>query len=512
MTVSILSIAALLPSGIPQSPLSYDELGRWLAVNCGRDVDKDRNNRHALRDELYRDGGESHMASVIDQVFGDANVRLLRKKWIRYARFNNAIKRIVNELSTVYSEPAIRRVTDDASNERYQLILDAVRMDERMVEVNRMLNLHRALLVGFRVRKRPDDTREPVLDVATPANVRAVMHPNDDTEVIGWMIRTSYRTARRQMNDPKWTLWTDHESVQLRDDLSVIGDTYQVHNLGVCPWVSVTLGPPASGFWPGNEGEDLTAAHVAIWFQNILTLKESKSATKMPIITGDGTTMARGQGADSESPMELADGQSITTVDMSMDLEMFRDNTDHILRHTAANYGISPALIEHQGVQSAEARELMRMPLRELRRQQQVPFRRFESRLAAVMSAIVAVDMPDSTFDVTGWRMEFEASETPLDPLSEMTLFERRRTAGLDNTAAMLMRQRPGLTEADALEMIENNVLVETERNRLMRPLMAINGEMGGNSRFHKAASDDEKSDDEDKLTDKPTDGAAAVH
>jgi len=493
-TVSILQALAVMPSGGFGAPLKWDEFRAYLAANYGTNQEKDRNRRHTLRDELYRDGGVHEMRKVISKVFDDPKVRDLRLKWVEHARFNNVSKRIVNELSTVYSEPARRLVgeidsdTDaldnadstaaepDSDNERYQDLLEAVRMDERMVEVNRLLNLHRALLVGFRVRQKPNGDREPVIDIATPANVRAIVHPNDPTEVLGWLIRVHYRTARPGLRVPAWVLWTDHESAQFTEDFTFVDGSYQEHGLGVCPWVPVTLGPPVPGFWPGEEGEDLTAAHLTIWFVNVLLEKESKSATKQTIITGDGTTLARGQSADSETPVEVADGQSISTVDMSMDLKQFRDTTDHILYGTAHNYGMSPAIIDHQGVQSAQARELMRLPLRELRRQQQVPLRRFEASFALVMAAVVKADLPKYAFDPTGWRIEFAESETPLDPLNEMMLFERQRAAGLTNTVDFLVSKHPGLTRDDAMALIERNVNIELARNVLMRPLQAIQG------------------------------------
>jgi len=475
-TVSLFEVLATLPSGaIGIGPLDLDEMTRYLQAQYATPEEQARNQRHAVRDELYRDGGESTMRTLIEDQFRDATVKELRKKWVPYARFNNVSRRIVNELSTVYSEPA-KRFVDDATNPIYQDLLAMVRIDERMVEASRLLNLHRALLVGFRVRVKPNLEREAVLDVVTPANARAIMHPNDNTLVVAWMIRTSYRTARGLGDEPKWTVWSDHESFQLREDLSVIGGSVQVHELGVCPWVPVVLGPPSPGFWPGFEGEDIKAAHLAIWFNNVLLLKESKSATKQTIITGDGTSTPRGQAADSEVPGELADGQSVNTVDMSMDLDMFSSTTNHILQHVAQNYGLSPALVEHQGVQSAEARELMRLPLREIRRQQQVPLRQFERELCVVMSAVCKVDLPSMTFDPSGFRIEFSESETPLDPIAEQTLFEKRRTAGLDNTVAMWMRSHPDATPDEAKSAIEENYLLETWRVDLMKELMALNG------------------------------------
>lgn len=473
MTVSIVDVLATLPSGKRSEPLRYDELGRYLKEHCGGDGETERNHRHALRDELYRDGGNQLMSTVIDNLFDDSDVRRKRKAFIPYAKFNNALKRMVNEMATTHSEPAQRSV--DADDETYQKLLAAVCMDEQMLQVSRLANLHRALLVGFRVRQRPDGTREPVLDIVTPANARAIMHPNDESLVVGWMIRTNYRTARRSTG-PKWTVWTDHESLQLRDDMTVIGDSYQQHPFGVVPYVPLSFGPACPGFWPGNEGDDMVAGHIAIWVQNILLLKESKSATKQQVLQGDGTAMARGQGADSEIPFQTPDGVSATTVDMSMDLSMFRDTAGHVLQHLAQNYGMSPALIEHQGVQSAEARDLMRLPLKEIRRQQQTPMRRFEEQLARVMSAVCAVDLPEYAFKTDGWRIAFAESETPLDPQAEMTLFETRRKAGVDNTVAFLMRRYPGLDAVGAMKMIELNIKIETERVEMMRELMRASG------------------------------------
>lgn len=476
--VSIYDLLSILPSGKYGAPLSDDELSRYLQTYYNTESEKDRNRRHTLRDELYRDGGTQFMCSIIDRVFKDPDVRERRKVWVPHARFQNALKRVVNEMATTHSEPAKRFIND--GQETYDRVLELVRMDEQMLQISRMLNLHRALLVGFRTRQKPDGTREPTLDIATPANVRAVLHPNDSSVVVAWMIRCEYRTARSLVDRPAWTLWTARESMQLRDDLSVIGDSYQEHSFGVIPWVPITLGPPCSGFWPGCEGEDLVAAHVAIWFEHVLLLKESKSATKLNTVTGDGSNTARSQQLDTEGAVELAEGQTATTQDMSMDLSMFRDTSDHALQKVALNYNISPSLVSGHSVDSAEARRLMRMPLQEIRKQQQIPLRRFEHQLAIVMALVLAIDLPELAFNPEGWRIEFGEAETPLSPLDEMTLFERRRAAGLDNPVAMLQRLFPGLPADKALQAIAENYLILEETARMARPVQALDGSLGG--------------------------------
>ncbi len=478
-TVPINTVLATMPTGTVEAPLDTSELARYLRDQLDTEPEKKRNESHALRDELFRDGGCKYMESVIDTVYSDDQVKQLRKKWVPFARFNNAIKRIVKELSTVYTEPALRSVDGDENNSRYQEMLKLCLMDTRMVEINRLFNLHRALLVRPRVRVDEAGERSVVLDVATPASVRALLHPNDSTLVVGWLIKTSYRTARKTMATPAWTLWTKHEVALLDDRFNVISGTYKEHGLGVNPWVPITAHPGMAGFWPGEEGQDLVAATVAIWFTNISLLKETKSATKQTIIQGDTTTSARQQVMDTEVPAELNDGTAVNTVDMSMDLAIFTGTSDHALERAANNYGISMAQMTHQGVQSAEARDLMRVPLRELRLEQQTPFRVFEFLLVTALAAVLHVDWPEMAFEVVGWRMDFGEPQTPLSPMERLVIFAKARSEGLDNTIAYLMRLNPDLTAEQAEEIVEENIRVETWRNQKMRPLMKISGAMG---------------------------------
>lgn len=542
-TVSILRTLAVMPSGAFGPDIDTTELTDYLQSHYKSTAEDDRNAHHRLRDELYRDGGVRHMEGVIDRLFKDSTVRELRKAVVPLARFNNVIKRIVNEMSTVYSEPAKRSVGETEEGEKrqveqvelvkvgaapaesitptpnddaYQALLEAVCMDERMLEVGRLLNLHRALLVGFRVRMKPDGEREPLIDIATPANVRAITHPNDGSLVIGWIIRTDHKTARSSEEVPAWMLWTDHESIALRNDLSVIPGSWREHGLGVCPWVPVTLGPASSGFWPGSEGADLVAGHETIWLENILLIKESKSATKQTIVTGDGTNTARGQSSDTEVVGELADGQSATTVDMSMDLDLFKGAAAHVGVDLGLNYGLMPAVTQGQHAESAEARELQMLPLKAIRRRQQTPLRRFEKRFAYVMSAVLKVDLPAMFFEFIGWLIEFAESETPLDPTADHELFLKERAAGLDNTIAKLMRKYPGLTPERAWEMVLTNIAVELKRNLAMKPLMQISGSMGASTPDGNAPSfeanrgkdqDEEDPDDESKVDPDQPDG-----
>lgn len=485
MTVSIYDALGMLPTGEPGYRLDDAALGKYLRDTIGTDAEKARNDRHALRDELYRDGGDAHMEKVIGDVFEDREVKLKRRKMIPHAKFSNCLKRIVSEMSSVYAEPAVRSIGGSAENQAtYKTLLDAMGFDEQMGVVNEMLNLHRALIVGPRVRTGEDGQPEMVLDIATPATVRAVTLPHDRTCVIAWAVRVDMPLIRNPWGTvPAWALWSAHEMMYLDERLTPIPGTLAAHELGMSRWVAVSYSAVAvPGFWPGREGEDLVSGRVAEWLTDILMIKETKSNTRQPIISGDTTTMARSQAADSETPIEAPEGVSVSTVDMGTDPDMFIKASDHVLERVGNNYGLSMAAIKHQGVQSAEAREIMLAPIRERRGKQGKIFRRFEKRLAVVMAAVARAYAPALAFDPIEWRIDFGEIRVSMSERERLDLFERKRKNALTNTIEYMMGEDPDITAEQAAADLALNVEVETMRQVMMRPLAAVSGALGGDA------------------------------
>jgi hypothetical protein len=382
-------------------------------------------------------------------------------------------------MSTVYSEPAVRTVSDPASQERMLELHKLLRLDEQMPHGNRLVNLHRVLLAFVWVKMAPNGDRTPQLDWYTPANFRVVLHPNDGKSVVGWILRLDLRPRMRSTNTPAWVLWTDHEKVFLRSDFSPIGDSYVEHELGVCPCIPITLGPPCPGFWPGEEGEDMVAAHTAIWMSNVLMLKETKSATKVNVVAGDTHGATQNQPMDTDTQVNVPEGTSWTSVDTSMDLALFRDTADHVLGSAGNNYGMPPAVMSHQGTQSAEARELLRIPIREMRNQQRIPFRMFERELAVALAAVMRVDLPQHAFDPDGFAVRFGEGATPLTTKEALDIFQTENRLGLNNLVEYTMERNRDLTWEQAVDRIATNIAVNYQIQLMLRPTMAINGALG---------------------------------
>lgn len=477
--MTLQAILGELPGG-RMLPLDWQAVGRYLREHYVKSRREDERKADARRRQLfYMSAGDDEMARIVREVYQDAANREKRIRWLRYAKFNNVIRRIVHELATVYAMPA-RRTVSAASNSNYQEVQRLSRQHEVMLRLNRLAILHGQVAVGPRVRKEHGRS-VPRIDIVTPDKFYAVAHPLDRTLLVALIFELDMAPAGPLERTPKWVVWSDTETFQLDTGGNVMEETIQAHGYSRIPWCLFSLEPPQGALLDSTAGSELEAAHCSVWFLGEELLKEVKSATRQPILAGDITAMARGQAGDSESPIELPEGAAVSVLDNTQNLDStYISPAKYVFETAAANRGLPPAVLNHQGVQSAEARDLQRIPIEELRHQQQVPLRLFEGSLVVVKAAVLRVDLPELWFDPATWRMEYSSSRTPLNPTEEQTLFERRRAAGLDNTVSFYQRLRGNdITPEQAWKEIKQNLLVEAERQAEMRPAAAISGQLG---------------------------------
>lgn len=479
MTVSILESIRKRPGGsVDPGEFRWSNLGGYLSRHyLNSEIEKDRREKAAQRQRLYQCNGDTEMLAMLRQVFRNDEVIELRRQWIEFAKYNNVIRRVCNELATCYSAPATRKVEGGTENQaRYKEVQRLCRLDEVMQRINPLLILHRALVIVPRMRQTPAGTWEPVIDVVTPASFSAVRDPIDPTQLLALIFENDYLLADGLDSGPKWTVLTWHETFMVSSHCEVIEKTVTPHGLGRIPALLLTLEPPEGRLIDTDTGADLVAAQLAIWFLNVLHLKECKSATVQVIVQGDMSQVARNQVNDTDATGSLSEGTSINTIDRGMDVSIFITGASHIGETTGSNYGLSPAILNGDSVQSADARELQRIPLRELRLRQQIPFREFERELAELMSVVVAQRRPDLQYDTDGWSIDFADPQTPLGTKEALDVFEKERQLTLSSTKREVKRRNPDLDDDAAEDFIAENIADELERNLAMRPLQRVNG------------------------------------
>jgi predicted nuclease of predicted toxin-antitoxin system len=478
--MSLLDDMARTVDGEPGPAISWPELSRYLREEVWNNRENiERKDKAATRQRFYAGKGDGEMADMVASVFQDPEVIKLRLEWIKHAKFNNVLRRAVHELATVYSQPATRSVEGDENNANYQEMQRRTRMHEVMQRVNRLAYLHRAVFVYPRIRMNASGKLEPVLEVVTPDRFDPITHPADPTLLLGISIDLATKSVHQLQRLPSRIVLTAHETIEVDSEGQFIESTLKPHDLGRLPGVFFAVDPASGTLFDPSATDDLESAHRAVWFENILLLKESKSATRTTVVQGDVSVTARQQADDSERALHLQDGATASTLDRSMDLKMFRDASRDVYQTAAANHGIPPTVIDHSGTQSAEARDLIRAPLKELRMSQQVPLRDVERDLAGVQSAVYS-PIDECQFTTDGWNVDFADPNTPLGQKESLEVFKSEREAGLTSTVAEMLRRNPDLSreQAKAIILIFGQDELWRQENVLQK-LSAVQGSMG---------------------------------
>ena len=500
--------------------IDIDEAGQYIHEFITSTAEKARIEKAAQRQRLYQCRGDDQMFDMLRKVFTTKEVIELRRQWIEFAKYNNVLRRTIGEIATCYSQPAKRTVKGDANNKAYQEVQRLSRQDEVMQRINRMAVLHRALAVGPRMRQSPTGVWEPTIDVVTPAKFHAVRDPLDPNVLACLVFENDFALAGVGAPDaPQWTIVSWTETMFMNSLGQIIKSSVKPHEhaegKGRIPWILLTLEPPDGALLDQDTGEDLVAAQKAIWFLNVLHLKESKSATKQMIISGDVSNVVRGQILDTEADGVLPEGTSAQEHDRSMDVSIFTAGAEYIADAVGANYGLAPSVRKGHSVDSADARELQRLPLRELRLQQHIPFRAFERELAEVQSLVIGqytAERPDLQFNTDGWSVNFADPQTPLGTKEALEVYEHKRKLGLTSTIKQQMEVDPDLGREGAKETILENIVDELWRNVHMRPLQEISGspaaeQPGGD--IPSEPSDDDAPTEEDSEADDADEEAA---
>lgn len=473
---------------------SWADVGPILKKQYIQNAGEQRRQRLAKRrDDFYRGNVDAEIDRLIHVAFVDDDTRKLRAELIEWSKWNNLVKRIVDEKATVYSEPAARKVAND--DERYQEFLSLVQLDGSMREVNRKMGLHEDALVMYRVRVTPRG-RQPVIDIVSPASFWAISHPNDPTMLVGVILDQRRPDARP--TDRAYRVWTDDETFMLDAECRVMEETHDLWPLGRLPGVLASTSPPGARqtLLAAEPSADLIAAQTAVCLQSLLLLKESKSANRQTYVTGDTKSTPMGQSGDSEREVMLGEGVNVQTLDRGMDLEQFRLNSGYISDEVGANHGVPPSIRKQDGATSGAELHLRRLPLYELRRAQIVGMRRVELELAQVMALVnsqriavtadedgamtptlVAGDLQDFAFSAEGFSIDYGEIEEPLTAAEKDAVYDERRRLLLTDGIAEERKRNPDIrTDDDAMAAIAARVERQTKIVALTKDLQALNG------------------------------------
>ncbi len=462
--------------GANELPWTTEEVSDWLSDKYVKNTaDEERRRGAHLRDLFYKDDGDAEMEDFIASIFDDKDVREERLRFVRIAKHNNSLKRIVDEKSTVYQQNAVRKST---SQDTYDELQRLCYQDQAFRRGSKMLNLHNDVLLQFRVRDE-GFRRKPIIDVITPAKFFAVAHPDDPSHLVA--IGFEQARADAKSADPHWLLWTHRESVHLDGNGRVMWGTHKEHHSGMhrMPMLLVHSVRPEhrNCLLDGTSGDDLIAGYQGVWFQNILAAKESKSVNNQAAFTGDLSDTPRGQSQDTGRDLQLGEGVTVQTINRGTDLRQFRDGADHVEERTAGNHGVAPTVLRHDGATSGFEITLRLLPIKQIREAQVPVWRDAERDFAEIQSMVLALDEPSLLFGEYQ-SVDFGEVQAPMDPMKRVEVFEKERAACLTDTVEETMSRNPDLDAAAAQKEIELHVDREVVRVQLQQDLQRMDAGM----------------------------------
>lgn len=439
--------------------------------------EKAREKEMQERLDLYKDGpgGLTLAEKVIDEFFADNEVRRLRKAVLRRARFDNALRRIVNENSAVYGVGPERRLASDADTARYRDLARFLRQDAVLRRANQWMNLGNDCLLWFRVRQIGDRPPEPVLEVYFQSQFWAIGHPEDRTACIGTIRKIAGPDTPK--HEPHYAVDTSAERFRMNGDHLIIESTWEPQPFSRIPGILIHKTPPDTTLLDGTTGGDLKDAHLMAWVQNTMLIKESKSLSRQAVWTGDPRSIPSGQAQEGEVDLVAGEGIGVQTIDRGIDIDQFMRAADHIIERAAANHGIPPSVLRHQAVTSGFEIELRERRLRENRRDQIGIFRDVERELVELEAEVTAVAAPEWAFNSTGLTVDYPEVQTPISPAEHNDTFEVERRLGLTTTVDEILRRNPDLSSRkEARDVLIGNIAEETVRNIAMRPMVKASG------------------------------------
>lgn len=471
-------------------------VGAWLRDNYVQNLGESERRRHAqLLDEFYQGGGDAEMEKVIDLLWTDPKNAERRKAILRAGldKYDNIIARIAGEKATVYNEPAMRRVAND-TNDRYQAFLGLLNQDAIMRTLDATLAIHEDALLWYRVRQRPTGEREPVLEVLSPARFWAISHPKDSTLLVGVIMDMRAPMARPE--DPTFRVWTDDETFMMNSKCEIMGDRDPWPH-GKMPGVLCSLSEPGTrpSLLAQRPALDLLSAQKQVRLQNLTLAKESVSATKNTVFSGDMSSAAMGQTSDTDADLLLPEGVTAQSIDRGIDTEQFRDNASHAADAAGANHGVPPTVRAQRDASSGAEIELRMLPIRKLREKRIPTFRRIEKRIAEIMAMVnsayvvadesgepmlVEGDFSQFTFSPEGWSIDYGEVQQVMTEAEKDATYETRKRLQLTDPITEEMRRNPDLrTPEEAEAVIQERIRRNTWFVVQQKELMAASGALG---------------------------------
>jgi len=331
-----------------------------------------------------------------------------------------------------------------------------------MAQANRYMNAFNDLLIQVSW----DDKKEmPKIMLRLPHNTE-VEYSQGEVKSVQYFVEMVEKKRER------WAYWSDEEHYYIdkeggEDKIVPVEDNEEMVNpFGTLPFVFLHNGWRDETFWDMFTGDDLTGGTidmaVHLTFLNHIIKTQS---FKQLVGKGDNVGELLGQVLDPLSILTLT-GQNteIDVLDLQSNYDQLHKVAQDLANNIAVNYGISPSQFRMTGsVSSGFALQMENLKLDRFTVEQQQDFKSYEQDLFSLIKTVSEVygqSLGDGDMFVDFVEPNYPASEQ-----EQLAIEQTKIDMGLTNTADILMKINPDLTEDEAKAEIAMNL---TSRNDML--------------------------------------------
>ena len=442
-------------------------------------ADQDRQAEAQDKLDLYMDDFKQIIEDKIGELFHEKTKdRLL----YHVNQSQNILKRVVNEISTLYKTEAVR--TTEPESSQYQELLEALSLDVTMKKINRYTNLLNESLLKVGVRRG-----QLVYDIITPNICTVIQNEADPTQADAIVYMTT-RANTIGSKEIRYHYWSKDGDYLIYDEgfqiVQRIYDSYDESELLRYPYIDLDTGQyllpfvifhrqqPDSNFWDQDSGRDLYNATVATAIKMSLFDYYFKTGSfKQIYLIGDKAdmpgkqvldplTVLRGSGEDAE----------IGVLDREINLEQLKNAIIFQINTIINNYGISAdqySLIISEI--SGRALKIRNRGLLEIRKEQLPIFKSGEQELFKVTRAVNNAHFPNLQIpDNVKFNIDFGELEIPEDPEDDLELQTKRLRSGLISPGQFYQHFNPDIKDEKEAEKIIAENLTALEKMRIKYP------------------------------------------
>jgi hypothetical protein len=410
----------------------------------------------ACRLRLYRDRPQMDIGRVVDSIYESDEYRQTLKKYIPITKHQNVARRIVDEIASLYDQPALRILGSSQETDRLRAEEKRLKLHEIMQEGHRLLTLcNEVLLWQF---SGVDDERR--LRIVTPNAFDAIAHPKDDLVPAAFLVDmapASLFDDEVRARLPHYELWDDtYRYLINKQGHWVTADGTPAtkpieHGLGRIPGVLLHRREPTTCLLDADHGSDIESGHLAVALLNVMIMRLSKSqGERQPVLTGPLAHMAMGQVMNGERPLLLPPEVTASMLEMRTDPTHYLAVKKDVISSLGNTYGMS-----YEQFSMSEGADLASGKVYQLRREKLSEIRQ-ESRRRAVVNESLVVQLIG--FDPASLSIDYQEQALPQDPAEELSLLRDKMKMGLDSPVLFLMRKDSDLSRKNAIARIQSNL------------------------------------------------------